>query len=231
MSVVLTPQSHSTTQTQLNAQQVFVIGDAAESLNSLPPTEIHVGAGEKIEMVTLLLSGADLNMTAILDGEGAEYVHHVLYLGDEKDLINIETYTRHRAPHTNATMIVHGIAAGRSQITVTGNIFIERGGKHTQAHLEHEGLLMSRRSRITALPGFEIHTDDVRAAHSSAVHYIRPEQLFYLGTRGIDADTARRMIVEGFAEAMLHEIADETIRTQAQQHVAKKLARMEITQS
>lgn len=164
---------------------------------------VSVGANGIARIFTVLLDSVDIEIVGDITGDHAAFEHFVLYFGAEKQRIRIRTNTEHHGKNTLSRTVVHGVATQNAHIDFAGSINIHQTGKHTDAHLEHEGLLFSRKARINALPGFEIATDDVKAIHSSAVHYIRPEQLFYLQSRGLEESVARQMIVSGFVEAML----------------------------
>lgn len=172
---------------------------------------LHDGA--HVRMFTTLFADVELSVEARLEGNNCSFEHYVLYLGREKQDISMNLIARHIGKNTSSNTEVRGMATDNAHASFAGSITIGQTGAGTDGHLAHEGLLMSRKARIDALPGLEIGTDDVKAQHSSAIHYIRDEQLFYLQSRGIDADTGRHMIVSGFLEEILDNIHNEEART------------------
>ena len=69
------------------------------------------------------------------------------------------------------------------------------------------GMLLTRTARSVTVPSLEIDQPDCRrAAHSSAVGPIDEGQIFYLVSRGIDRETARKLIVMGFLEPVVARI-------------------------
>jgi Fe-S cluster assembly protein SufD len=121
-------------------------------------------------------------------------------------------------------MLLRGIAIDSGQADITGQIKIGPTGQGTDGHLAHEGLLLSPKARINALPGFEIATNDVKAAHSSAVHYIKPEQLFYLVSRGLNEADARQLMIRGFLESMLGIIREPDVKERLEGLIAADIA-------
>jgi len=128
----------------------------------------------------------------------------------------------HIGKNTMSRTLVRGVAVDSGHADFAGSINIHQTGSQTDGHLAHEGLLMSKKAQINSLPGLQIDTDDVKASHSSAVHYIRPEQLFYLQSRGIDDASARKMIVAGFLEEMLATVREPELLSEIHQMVQNK---------
>ena len=94
-----------------------------------------------------------------------------------------------------------------------GLITIERSAVGTDSFLGEFGMNLSRATRAVAIPSLEIDQPDCRrAAHSSSVGPIDPTQLFYLETRGIPPDDARKFIVLGFLEPVVARVPLESAR-------------------
>lgn len=156
-----------------------------------------------VRLFTGLFGSATVKIVGDLSGNQSVFENHVIYFGSGSQAMRMELNAIHRGRQTMSRTLVRGVALDRAHADFSGTIVIEQTGAGTDGHLEHEGLLLSRRARIDSLPGLEIGTNDVRATHASAVHYIRPEQLFYLQSRGIEPVSAKRMIVTGFLDEML----------------------------
>lgn len=169
------------------------------------PTTITLTLGEKAvaRVFVGLFDSASLTINAILQGRGSAVEQRVLYCGSERQHMVLRLNSTHRGTETMSRMLVRGVVLDHSHADFAGSIDIEQTGAGADGHLEHEGLLLSAHARIDSLPGLEIGTDDVKASHSSAVHYLRPEQLFYLQTRGLAVPDAQRMIVHGFLSELL----------------------------
>jgi Fe-S cluster assembly protein SufD len=69
----------------------------------------------------------------------------------------------------------------------------------------------------------EIYADDVKCAHGAAVGQIDPEELFYLETRGINPELGRNLLTYGFAEEVIGRIKVESIRSQLDELVLRRL--------
>jgi Fe-S cluster assembly scaffold protein SufB len=96
-------------------------------------------------------------------------------------------------------------------------IVIDRSAVGTDSFLGEFGMNLSKGARSVAIPSLEIDQPDCRRAmHSSSVGPIDPSQLFYLESRGISPDDARKFIVLGFLEPVVArvplEAAQERLR-------------------
>lgn len=182
--------------------------------------ELHTGA--LVQLFTGLFDSIDVTTYILLEGNNASVDHAVLYFGSAKQRMNIITNSTHRGKQTLARTRVRGVVVDHAQVNFRGSIAVAHEGSTHGSSLAHEGLLMSRNGRIDALPGLEVATNDVRAAHSSAVHYIRPDQLFYLQTRGLPEPDAKRMIIAGFTQELLHELPDAAFVRQLEQVLQQK---------
>jgi Fe-S cluster assembly protein SufD len=83
----------------------------------------------------------------------------------------------------------------------------------TDSDLGEFGMLLSRQARSVAIPSLEIDQPDCRrVAHASSVGPIDETQLFYLESRGLDPDTARKFIVMGYLEPVVARVPLESAR-------------------
>lgn len=138
--------------------------------------------------------------------------------------INWISYAKGTAKHTltatnrflarggRGEIVMKGVAEETGTVKCSGMIEIGENGTGTETHLTQHVLMLDRTAKVDAIPGLEIRTNDVKASHSATVSRVKPEDLFYFQSRGIDERTARRMYVEGFLQGLLESIADRKIR-------------------
>lgn len=107
----------------------------------------------------------------------------------------------HAAPRTSSRTSIKGVVDDEAQALVYGTIKVFPQAVGTEAFLEERMLLVSADAKAQAVPNLEIATDDVRCSHAAAVGRIDEEQLFYLTSRGISPDEAKKMIVDGFLKS------------------------------
>jgi len=136
------------------------------------------------------------------DRSSAEQVE-IVFGGDDQSF-DLTSYTRHVGRDTTGNLLSKGALLDRSRSAMKGLITIEKSAVGTDSFLGEFGMNLSKTARSVAIPSLEIDQPDCRrAAHSSSVGPIDETQLFYLESRGIPPDEARKFIVLGFLEPVV----------------------------
>ena len=90
----------------------------------------------------------------------------------------------------------------------------------------NKNLLLSRDAVAVSRPELKIHADDVACAHGSATGELRPEELFYMRSRGISEHDARFMMTEGFAAEALEDVPEIPLKAELAELVKMKIAEL-----
>ena len=142
-----------------------------------------------------------------LVGRGARVAQAEIAFGDGSQLFDLTSYTRHVGADTTGDLLSKGIFLDRSRGYFKGLIGIERTARGTDSFLGEFAMLLNKKARSVAIPSLEIDQPDVRrASHSSSVGPIDETQVFYLMSRGLPRDLARKFIVMGFLEPVVARI-------------------------
>ena len=154
--------------------------------------------------------GAQLQKSRIdnrLVGRGASVRQAEIGFGGGSQLFDLTSYTRHIGEDTTGDLLSKGVFTDRSRGYFKGLIEIQRSAKGTDSFLGEFAMLLTRKARSVAIPSLEIDQPDVRrASHSSSVGPIDEAQVFYLMSRGLPRDLARKFIVMGFLEPVVARI-------------------------
>ena len=127
-----------------------------------------------------------------------------IVFGAEGQLFDLTSFTRHIGRDTTGNLLSKGALMDASRSYMKGLIIIEPTAVGTDSFLGEFGMNLSKKARAVAIPSLEIDQPDCRrAAHSSSVGPIDESQLFYLESRGIPPDEARKFIVLGFLEPVV----------------------------
>jgi Fe-S cluster assembly protein SufD len=129
----------------------------------------------------------------------------------------------HKEPHCTSHQLYKGILDGNARAVFNGKIFVREGAQKTDAMQTNKNLLLSNKARVDTKPQLEIYADDVKCAHGAAVGQIEPEELFYLETRGIGPELGRSLLTYGFAAEVIAKIKLESIRTELDATVLRRL--------
>jgi Fe-S cluster assembly protein SufD len=116
------------------------------------------------------------------------------------------------------------VLTGRSTAVWKGNIIVDPGAQKTDAFQESRNLLLSKRAHADAIPGLEIQANDVRCTHAAAVAQVDPEQLFYLRSRGLREEVAKRLVIEGFLSALVERFEQGPVRERLGAALERRLA-------
>jgi Fe-S cluster assembly scaffold protein SufB len=143
----------------------------------------------------------------VLEGRGASVSQVEIGFGDGRQLFDLTSYTRHRGEDTTSDLLSKGVFTGSSRGYIKGLIEIARSARGTDSFLGEFSMLLQRSARSVTIPSLEIDQPDVRRAmHSSSVGPIDESQVFYLMSRGLSRETARKAIVLGFLEPVVARI-------------------------
>jgi Fe-S cluster assembly protein SufD len=104
---------------------------------------------------------------------------------------------------------------------------VREGAQQTDARQTSRNLILGRRASIDTKPELEILADDVKCAHGASVGELDETALFYLRSRGIPTEEARRLLIEGFLREPIEGIADAAIRDHLLRRLSLRLARLE----
>ena len=165
----------------------------------------NVGRSGSLEWMALGFGSraGRVRMITRIDGEGGDARVTGAYVTHDRQHIDFDTLQEHAAEHTSSDLAFRGVLEGRSTTVWKGNIIVEPGAQKTDAFQESRNLLLSKRAHADAIPGLEIEANDVRCTHAAAIAQVDPNQLFYLLAHGIDEDSAKRLVIEGFLASLV----------------------------
>jgi Fe-S cluster assembly protein SufD len=151
-------------------------------------------------------------MDTRLIGPGADAKVTGAYATHKRQHLDYATTQVHDAPNTTSDLAFRGILDDRSNTVWSGMIKVEPGAQQIDAFQESRNLLLSKTAHADSVPGLEILANDVRCTHAAAIAQIDLEQLFYLRSRGLRLEKAKRLVIEGFLEATVERFEQGFVR-------------------
>ncbi len=154
-------------------------------------------------------TGAALSRTNIyttLEGEGAEVWMNGLYMVDGEQHVDHQTRIEHAAPSCASHEVYKGILGGASHGVFNGKVFVRPIAQKTDGKQENNNLLLSDKARVDTKPQLEIFADDVKCTHGATVGKLDALSLFYMRSRGLPAEVARRLLIYAFAADVLERL-------------------------
>lgn len=225
--------------------------DAHNFTNAI--TQINLGAGAKIEHCKLLQEGPAAAHIAGIHAEQAADSHFIshsfalggrlarnditsrlnepgclctldgLYLLNDKQHMDHHTRIDHLAQSGTSREYYRGILDGASRGVFNGKVVVHPGASKTDAHQANHNLLLSRQAVVDTKPQLEIFADDVKCTHGATIGQLDDDSLFYLRSRGIDAELARSVLIYGFANDIIGHVDMPDLHARIQHLVLERL--------
>ena len=151
-------------------------------------------------------------LRATIDGSDVECRMNGLYLAAGTQHLDNTTAIDHARPGSRSRQLFKGVLDDAARGVFQGRVLVRPDAQKTDAHQLSRALLLSRKAEMDGKPELEIYADDVRCSHGATIGNLDQEPMFYLRSRGIDEQTAYRMLVEAFAIEAIDEISAVPVR-------------------
>lgn len=205
-------------------------------------TEIWVGDNAQVSHTRVEQEGAEafhIGKTAIAQARDSRYTCHAITLGAKLSRHNLEilqtgeqTQTTlngltiisgkqlsdtHSAialnyPHGTSDQLHKCIVGDRAHAVFNGKVFVPKLAQLTNASQLNRNLLLSSKARVDTKPQLEITADNVKCAHGATVSQLEDDEIFYLQSRGIDENDARKLLINAFAAEVINKIPIPSLR-------------------
>lgn len=142
-----------------------------------------------------------LAVTMLLEGARGEINGIVLAGGTQRS--EMRTVLHHIGEKTESRQKQKNMVGGRATAVFKGRIRVEQDAQLTNSEQLARTLLLSDRSRAWAVPSLEIIADDVKCAHGATISDLSEEEMFYMRSRGINALTARNLLMYAFVNEIV----------------------------
>jgi Fe-S cluster assembly scaffold protein SufB len=154
---------------------------------------------------------------------GGDMAFRGLFFAEESEHLDVFAADLHETGPSGGDVHWRGAATGESRASFEGLIQIDPGAQQTHTYLQIHSMMLSPKARIDAIPSVLVSADDVSASHGGTVGELDEAAIFYMQTRGLDRAAAVRVIVEGFFEPIVGELADEPLEELVRERVSRKL--------
>jgi Fe-S cluster assembly protein SufD len=155
---------------------------------------------------------------------GGDMAFRGVFFAEEREHLDAFAVDLHETGPSGGDVHWRGAATGESRASFEGLIKIDPGAQQTHTYLQIHTMMLSPKARIDAIPSVLVSSDDVSASHGGTVGELDESSIFYMQSRGLDRAAAVRIIVEGFFEPLISELADEPLQELVREKIAAKLA-------
>ncbi|TQL53620.1 Fe-S cluster assembly protein SufD [Subtercola boreus] len=170
----------------------------------------QVGRDATLRHIVVSLGGGvvRVNPSIHLSAPGSNTEAYGLYFADAGQHLEQQVYIDHAAENSRSRVKYKGALQGEGAHSVwIGDVLIRQTADGTDSYEENRNLVLSEGTRADSIPNLEIETGNILGAgHASSTGRFDDEQLFYLQSRGISEEEARRLVVRGFLAEIIQQI-------------------------
>jgi len=156
-------------------------------------------------------------------GDGSQAHLKVVAASSGRQIQGVDTRVTNYGRNSVGHILQHGVILERGILTFNGIGHIIKGAKGADAQQESRVLMLSDQARSDANPILLIDENDVTAGHAASIGQVDPEDMYYLMSRGLDKDTAERLVIRGFLGTVITEIPVKEVREDMVAVLDKKL--------
>jgi Fe-S cluster assembly protein SufD len=152
-----------------------------------------------------------------------------MYFVDSGQHVENRLFVDHNTPHSFSNVEYKGALQGNGAHSVwVGDVLIRPAAIGIKTFELNRNLVLTDGARADSVPNLEIETGEILGAgHASATGRFDDEQLFYLQSRGIPEDLARRLVVRGFFAALITKLGVPELVDRLDAAVERELANSE----
>jgi Fe-S cluster assembly protein SufB len=147
--------------------------------------------------------------SCILQGDNSVGEFYSVALTNNYQQADTGTKMIHMGKNTKSTIVSKGISAGHGQNTYRGQVKILKGASGARNYTQCDSLLIGDKCGAHTFPYIDVRNASARMEHEASTSKIGDDQLFYLRQRGLKAEDAVSMIVNGFCKRVFRELPME----------------------
>ena len=157
-----------------------------------------VGLGRH-DLYALIGDGCETDLSGLYITSGSQHMDN---------FINLD----HAQPNSTSRLYYKGILSGRSRAVFGGTVFVREGADKTDSLQSDKNLLLSPDAEVDSKPALFIWADDVKCGHGATAGNVDEDTVFYMRSRGVDLETASRLLIFGFASEIIDTVALPELR-------------------
>ena len=147
--------------------------------------------------------------SCILMGDDSVGEFYSVALTNNYQQADTGTKVIHMGKNTRSTVVSKGISAGHGQNTYRGQVKILKGATGARNYTQCDSLLIGDKCGAHTFPYIEVKNSSARMEHEASTSKIGEDQIFYLRQRGLSAEEAVSMIINGFCKQVFRELPME----------------------
>lgn len=192
---------------------------------AIPHFHVKVGKDANLQVLIVSVEG-DLNKVFVqseLTGTGARSEVLGIVMGHKEEHYDVDIEQFHRVGDTVSDVLFHVALNDKARSVFAGNVLVDPGAQKIDGYQHNRNLLLSDQARADSMPKLEIEANDVRCTHGATFTSHDPNQQFYLQTRGLNHEDAKKLLVTGFFQAVVERIENQKVVDEVLEALYEKL--------
>jgi len=164
-----------------------------------------------VKTIGITLNNGAVRNETFLNLEGSQCDVTLAGLGvgrNQSSICDNTVFVAHLENSCKSRQIIKNVLTQGAKAVFQGKIYVDPKAQKTDGYQMSNGLILDEKSNFLVKPELEIYADDVICSHGSTSGSLNMEHLFYLKSRGISTNEARKILVEAFLEEVIEEISD-----------------------
>lgn len=188
-------------------RKTMVVGGKSPELHRI---RLDIAEGARAEFFVVIV-GSDYCRVEIETNlaEGAHFELGGVTIGGGEAVREIVTRTTHGLPEATSNQVVRAVHWDQATGNFLGAINVGRGGQRTDAAQDFKALVLEKGATANAKPELEIFADDVKCAHGAAIGQMDEMARYYMASRGLTPELARKLLIRAFIADAFAALADE----------------------
>ena len=124
----------------------------------------------------------------------------------------IRSQINHLSENTKSYQLIKSVMSDKSKSVYQGKIYVDKVAQKTDGYQLSKAILLNDETEFNAKPELEIYADDVKCSHGSASGNLNENSIFYLRSRGLSYDEAKKLLIKGFLLDVIEKITDNEIK-------------------
>jgi Fe-S cluster assembly protein SufD len=167
------------------------------------------------------------NVYTVLGGAGGGATLNGLYMLDGDQHMDHQTRIEHAEPNCYSREVYKGVLDGTSHGVFNGKVYVRPVAQKTDGKQTNNTLLLSDKAQVDTKPQLEIFADDVKCTHGATIGRLDETALFYMKSRGVNREFARRLLTYAFAADVIETIEVEAVREGLEKLTLERFIRVE----
>ena len=160
------------------------------------------------------------NLDVFHSGEQVETLMNGLTMIQGKQVADTHSLIDYAKPYGSSRQLHKCIVDDKAHTIFNGRVNVPQAAQLTDAAQLNRCLLLSPKARVDTKPQLEIVADNVKCTHGATVSQLEADEVFYLQSRGIDAESAQSLLIYAFAFEILGQIPVESVQKRLSQFVS-----------